>query len=108
MNRLATRSKYGAVRTVVDGISFASKKEAAKYAELKMLQKIGEISGLQLQPRFKFVHNGVECGTYVADFLYVTKAGVSVTMDVKGFKTELYRRNKKMMKAFYGIDILEA
>lgn len=37
-------SKYKAVRTEVDGYKFASKAEARRYAELKLLVKAGEIS----------------------------------------------------------------
>jgi hypothetical protein len=39
------RAKYGAEPTVVDGIRFDSKKEAARYQELKLLAKAGEIQG---------------------------------------------------------------
>jgi dsDNA-binding SOS-regulon protein len=63
-------SKYGAVRTEVDGISFASKKEARRYSELKLLERAGEIADLQLQPRFPLTVNGVRVCTYVADFQY--------------------------------------
>ena len=31
------RSKYGAIRTTIDGITFASKAEARRYAELQIL-----------------------------------------------------------------------
>ena len=45
-------SKYGAIRTTVDGVTFASKAEARRYAELKLLEQAGEIKGLELQPKF--------------------------------------------------------
>jgi hypothetical protein len=32
------RSKYGAKKTEVDGITFASKKEAKRYAKLKVMR----------------------------------------------------------------------
>ena len=38
--------KYGNKKTVVDGITFASKKEARRYGELILLQKGGLISRL--------------------------------------------------------------
>ena len=39
--RLSTPSKYHAVRTTIDNIAFASKKEAARYAQLKLLLRAG-------------------------------------------------------------------
>ncbi|MDD3747626.1 MAG: DUF1064 domain-containing protein, partial [Anaerostipes sp.] len=43
-------SKYGARKTVIDGITFDSKREAKRYQELKLLEQAGEISYLELQP----------------------------------------------------------
>ncbi len=106
------RNKYGAVKTEVDGIKFDSKAEAKRYMELKLLEKAGEISGLQLQPRYDFSLNGVKIGFYKADFYYIDGDGVEVPYkevveDVKGMKTPVYRLKKKLMKAMHGIDILE-
>jgi hypothetical protein len=36
----------------MDGIVFASKAEMRRYAELKMLERSGAITSLELQPRF--------------------------------------------------------
>jgi hypothetical protein len=41
---LGQPNKYRAVATVVDGIRFHSKGEAARYAELVRLQEVGEVS----------------------------------------------------------------
>jgi hypothetical protein len=104
--------KFNAVRTEIDGISFASKAEAKRYGELKMLEKAGEICCLELQPRFDLVVNDVSVGRYVADFRYkIPRAcghhkGV-VVEDVKGFRTETYRLKKKLVEAQYGITITE-
>lgn len=111
----ATRHKYGAQRTEVDGISFASKREAARYGELKLLERAGEIRGLALQPPYALLvpmlKDPLEAfkhvGTYVADFVYYTKSGEKVVEDVKGFKTPLYRWKKKHVEAQYGITIRE-
>jgi dsDNA-binding SOS-regulon protein len=48
------KNKYNAKKTVVDGITFHSKKEADRYCELRLLQKAGQISHLELQPVFNF------------------------------------------------------
>lgn len=129
----ATVSKYRAVRTEVDGITFASKKEAARYGELKLLEKAGSIRALELQPVFalrvaatrthewkngplagKSVTFNVDkkVGVYLADFQYeeLTETGGRwdrVVEDVKGVRTPVYRLKKKMVEAIYGITIRE-
>ena len=45
-------SKYKAIRTEVDGITFASRREANRYKELKFLRSEYRISDLVLQPKF--------------------------------------------------------
>ena len=98
------RGKYGSRRTKVDGITFASQKEAKRYGELKLLQKAGQISELKLQVRFKLV----QTVTYVADFEYYDRLkGSKVVEDVKGFLTPIYRRKRKLMREQHGIEILE-
>jgi hypothetical protein len=44
--------KYGAVQTQVDGIKFPSKAEARRCSQLKLLERAGEIRGLQIHPKF--------------------------------------------------------
>jgi hypothetical protein len=100
------RSKYRNIRTKVDGIEFASKKEAARYSELRLLERAGKISGLKLQVPYPIEINHVKICTYRADFVYLTRPGLMVE-DVKGAKTPLYRLKKKLMRAIYGIEILE-
>lgn len=118
-------SKYKAVKTVVDGITFASKKEAQRYHELKCLQAAGKIFRLKTQPRYRLcpmVSSAMmerldgdavpAIGDYVADFRYCNTAscvcawGCTVE-DVKGMKTALYRWKKKHFEAQYGIRIRE-
>jgi len=114
------RSKYGAVRTTVDGITFASKAEARRYRELKMLEKAGQISDLQLQPKYRLLAASttgtirgalreLPCvGHYIADFAYYDeRIGQRIIEDVKGVKTALYRWKKKHTEAQYGITITE-
>lgn len=99
-------SKYRAKKTTVDGYTFDSKKEAARYGALKILLRSGEISDLVLQPKYPIVFNGVKICDYKADFKYRAN-GREIVEDVKGVKTPVYRLKKKMVKAVYGIDILE-
>jgi hypothetical protein len=106
-----SRHKYGAVRTEVDGVKFASKAEARRYAELKMLEKAGKITGLGLQPTFKLRVGAQVIGKYIGDFDYWAQLGDGaaryVVEDVKGMKTAMYRWKAKHMKAEHGIEITE-
>jgi len=100
------RNKYGNKKTVVDNIVFDSMKEAARYGELKLLEKAGKIDLLELQPKFRLEVNGEKICTYIADFQY-DDDGHTVVEDVKGVKTAIYRLKKKLVKAIFGIDIQE-
>ncbi len=94
-------SKYCAIRTEVDGIVFASKKEAARYQELNMLKRTGYITALTLQPRYPIYFGKAKICDYVADFTYLTKDQKVVVEDCKGFKTPVYRLKAKMFAACY-------
>lgn len=105
------RSKYRAQPTEVDGIRFASKKEALRYHGLKVEQGCGDIANLELQPQFPLhVVNplgvSVCIGRYIADFRY-TRNGEVVIEDAKGMKTPVYEIKKKHVEAEYGIRISE-
>ncbi len=103
-------NKYGAVKTEVDGFVFASRAEARRYGELKMLEDSGEITELALQVPYSLDVNGVHVCDYVADFVYrVSPDPVKgkVVEDVKGKRTAVYQLKKKLMLAVYGITILE-
>jgi hypothetical protein len=109
--------KFNAVATTVDGVRFASKAEAHRYGELKMLEKAGRIDGLRLQPKFDLMVTSrlgqfVVIGQYIADFAYCEYAceGAPAVLkyeDVKGVKTALYSWKKKHAETQYGIRITE-
>lgn len=111
--RLKGHSKYHAQPERIDGIRFASRAEARRYCELKLLERDGQVEGLELQPEFPLLvidQQGMtptKIGTYRADFRYRTFEGTSVVEDVKGFKTALYTWKKKHVEAQYGIEIRE-
>ena len=103
-------SKYRAIPTVVDGIRFASKAEARHYGVLKLREKVGDITDLELQPEYPIVVNGVRVAIYRADFRYMerTKHGLAqMIVDVKGMATPVYRLKKKLVEAIYEITITE-
>lgn len=108
----ASTPKYRNRKTVVDGITFDSAKEASRYQELKLLERAGKISDLRLQVSFELCPVVYLDGRkqrpmcYVADFVY-DEAGKTITEDAKGFKTKEYRDKRKLMKHVHGIEILE-
>jgi len=114
MPRRITRSKYGAVPTIVDNVRFASKREATRYSHLKLLEQQGIIRGLiwdKKDLRWPLEVNGTLICTYEADFFYECQSDngdwCEITEDAKGFKTPAYRLKKKLMKAIHNIDIQE-
>lgn len=100
------RTKYGNKRTEVDGIIFDSRKEADYYIHLKELEGAGIVANIVLQPRFvlipAFTKNGVKFRKteYVADFQY-EKDGEIIVVDVKGYKTDVYKLKHKLFEYLY-------
>jgi hypothetical protein len=99
-------SKYRNQKTEVNGITFDSKKEALRYGQLRLLEKLGLIQDLKLQVKFPLVVSGVKIGSYICDFQYQEGHTIK-TEDVKGMRTPVYNLKKKLVKALYGIDIRE-
>ena len=101
-------SKYRAIKTVVDGITFDSRKEGRRYRKLRLLEKAGVIKDLCLQPHFllqdSYVKNGraVRKIEYIADFSYYDlEKDKFVVEDVKGVKTDVYKIKKKIFEYKY-------
>lgn len=101
-------TKYHAKPTIIDGIRFASKAEARRYQQLRLLERANEITGITLQPPFDIIIKGVKVCRYVADFQYTDKLTRKVVIeDVKGLRTPVYKIKKALMKAVHGIEIQE-
>lgn len=100
--------KYNAKATVVDGIKFPSRREANRYGELKLLERAGEIAQLEMQIRFPLKIDGFLVATYVLDFRYYDNVKNEIIHEeCKGFKTDVYQIKKKLMRAIYGIELME-
>ncbi len=99
-------TKYRAVRTTVDNITFASKKEAARYGELKLLLRANQIWNLEIQPEIPFTLAGKSIFVYRPDFIY-WEGDRRVVEDVKGVRTPVYRLKKKLIEAQYNLTITE-
>ena len=114
------RSKYGARKTVLDGIKFDSEKECRRWCELKMLEKAGEVTGLERQVPYELIPSQYEvkadgsrgrcierAASYVADFVYRDKDGKLHVEDAKGMRTKEYVLKRKLMLHVHGIRIEE-
>ena len=106
-----SRSKYGAKRVEQDGITFASKREAARWKALQLLERAGAIRDLMRQVSYDLnAEGGNLVGRYVADHVYreETPDGWELVVeDVKGMPTPLYEWKRKHVAAQYGIEIRE-
>jgi len=106
------KNKYHAMRTIVGGVMFHSKKEALRWCDLKNMERAGEIIDLRRQVPFKLLawspDGPVQIGTYKADFTYRdARTNEEIVEDSKGVRTQHYKRTAKILKANYGINIKE-
>lgn len=116
---MSRQGKYGVAlrseRTSREGIVFDSKGELARWEELRLLERTGEVRELRRQVVYLLKVGRVKVGTYVADFVYRIPVllhppggpSMEVVEDFKGVRTPAYRLKKKLMLALYGIEILE-
>ena len=102
-------SKFGAKKTVVDGITFDSKWESERYGQLKAMERGGIVTDLELQVKYDIVINDIKICKYIADFVYKEESPDGkireIVEDAKGFETPEFKLKKKLMKAVHGIDI---
>jgi hypothetical protein len=108
---LFRKHKYGAQPTEVDGVRFASKAEAKRYAHLKLLEREGVIWGLVLQPKYELqakyttrYGESIRAIHYVGDFQYKEPHGVDgqlVVEDVKGMETDVFKIKRKLFMFKY-------
>lgn len=108
----AKPSKYRSQPTTVDGLTFASRREAARYQTLLLEQRAGAITSLEVQPQYPLAVMtpagvAVVIGRYLADFRY-QRDGRTVIEDAKGFAgKDLYVWKKRHVEAQYGIEVVE-
>ena len=94
-------NKYRAKKVKLDGITFDSKLEAARYTHLKELEAQGLISNIEVHPPYPCEVNGKKICLYKADFRYVNSEGNTVVEDTKGIETPMFRLKKKLVEALY-------
>lgn len=112
--------KYRNKKVTLDGIEFDSVKEMRRYSQLKLLERAGEISDLELQKEYELLPNqrGADgkvierAVNYKADFVY-KENGETVVEDVKGYrdpKGGAYAKfvmKRKLMLYVHGIRVKE-
>lgn len=93
----------------LDGICFDSKLEMLRYAELKLLERAGEITKLELQPVFQTFIAGKPFCRFTADFSYWRNHGTErVVEDVKSSgtaKDAAFRLRCKATELQYGFKV---
>jgi len=102
------KSKYHNIKTTINNITFDSKLESKRYQELKLMERVGLIKDLILQPSYELIPSfkknskTYRKSTYKADFSYFDiELGKSIVEDTKGFKTDIYLLKKKMFEYKY-------
>ena len=102
-------NKYGAIKTN----GYASRKEANRAAELRLLEMTGVIGPVSRQVAYDLLPAAPGLGykrplRYVADFHYVDKTqNKEIIEDVKGFRTPVYKLKKRLMAQLLGIEVQE-
>jgi lysozyme family protein len=114
-----TRRLPRALRTTSDGITFDSASEKARWHQLQLRERAGEIMGLERQVKFPLIlPNGTPVKirslgfprgrlcTYRADFRYADAVtGAVTTEDYKGHDDPASRLRRAVVEAIYGIEI---
>jgi hypothetical protein len=116
------QSKYGNRRVkTAAGVSFDSQSEAKRWAELKLLERAGEIRELTLHPRYDLSVNGIHICDMIPDYSYEClvegsdgrhrffQTWMKVCEDRKGgtaTQTDVFKLKRKLLKAIHNIDIL--
>lgn len=94
---------------MLDGITFDSEAEAARWPLLQAEQRAGRIQNLERQKTIAAVINGIVVFRYKADFVYMRR-GTRIVEDVKSSFTRTlpeYRLKMKVLRALYGLGIVE-
>lgn len=117
--------KYKNKKTEIDGIVFASRKEAMRYISLRAQESEGSIRSLQYQVRMPIEVNGEHICDYIADFVYERREEFEdpqhghamlgdwqrVVEDVKGYRKgqayQIFRLKAKLLQATAGVHVQE-
>ena len=119
-------SKHKNIPTIVDGLRFDSKREAARWQQLKLLQRAGKITELERQVVFELAPSVKYSDKrptrpirYIADFAYLAVVEAPTVIapsgkvfrytveDSKGMRTPVYKIKRHLMLSVHKIEVLE-
>ena len=102
-------SKYNNTRINTPDGWFDSKKELARWTQLRLLERAGGIANLRRQVEYELVPKmgPLRRIVYRADFVYEQK-GKRVVEDTKGYRDRVYRLKARLMLWLHNIPILES
>lgn len=104
-------NKYGSKKTNYNGRIFDSKREAefAKHLQyLKHARNLADrVVDIQYQVSYTIKIKNTHICKYIADFVVIYGDGQREVIDVKGFKTAIYKLKKRLVEAQYDITIIE-
>lgn len=98
--------RLGKMERTADGILFDSSGECLRYHELKLGQRIGDISDLEVHPAYSIFWPGtdIKICTVELDFRY-TENGVQHIEDFKGNSTALSKLKRRLVEVAYNIKV---
>lgn len=104
-------NKYGNKKVKDGNETFDSVAEYTRYCELKLLERAGQIKGLERQKEFILIDKSTygRKVSYFCDFAYHDKDNNYIVEDVKSKATitPLYKLKKRLLAERYGIKITE-
>jgi hypothetical protein len=93
------------------GIYWHSRKEHRHWLVLRAAEAAGLVRDLRRQVRYRLTVNGVEVGSYVADFVFfdpeTDRVVVQDTKSPATRKLPLYRLKRNLMRAVWGLAVEE-
>ncbi len=112
--KITKQNKYHNKKAFVGNILFDSKKECDYFYRLKLMEQVGMIKDIKRQvpfelvPTYKINGKTIRKMQYRADFTYITTEDNKLhVVDVKGYRTEVYKLKKKLFEYKYNMEIEE-
>lgn len=96
------KNKFGAKKTIFNGVKYDSKAEAEYAALLGLHEKMGIVSEIETQPKVYLSNAKI---LYKPDFCFL-RNGQKIYVDVKGHRTAVFNIKKRLWAA-YTNDTLE-
>jgi hypothetical protein len=91
-----------ATPTEACGRVFPSKGHAAWAQKLTLLEAAGKIGGLEFEPEFRLIVNGVLVGKYTPDARYFRlRDGKPCAEEYKGYRTAVYKLRRNVFVALF-------